>query len=186
MLSACASMGRQPSGSSATSAPFIASSMHTVYGVQARLEGTISRRNDWIDVVISRGTLQTFQRDPQQYWDLRLRTGLAHCLPSGEWDVASESRATRLAPAFGEEASPAKLDTATRVLRDTLRFEVAVPPTIAVQEAWVVLVFEWPFENAFATYNLSTGVQLAVLGEGRSRPVAADATGEAPGRPKCS
>ncbi len=157
--------------------------MHTVYGVQARLEGTISRRSDWIDVVILRGTLQTFQRDPQQYWDLRLRTGLAHCLPNGEWDVESESRAARLAPAFGEEATPARLDTATRVLRDTLQFEVAVPPTIAVQQAWVVLVFEWPFENAFATYNLSTGVQLAVLGEGRSLPLPPATPGETP---RCS
>jgi hypothetical protein len=74
--------------------------------------------------------------------------------------VVSESRAVRLAPLVGVTDQDAILDATLRPLRDTVRFEVAIPPGTQLDRSWVVLTLEWPFENEFAAYDLETGVAL--------------------------
>lgn len=158
LTNACASAGARmrprPLGH------FSASSLNSVYGIQATLRGSVARRGDWITVIIDSGAVKTQQADPGPIWNLRLRAGLAGCRTAGGSEVVSESRAVRLAPLVGVTDQDAILDATLRPLRDTVRFEVAIPPGTELARSWVVLTLEWPFENEFATYDLETGVAL--------------------------
>jgi hypothetical protein len=138
---------------------FSASSLGSVYGIQARFEGSIAVQDRWVYVVVPTGAVRTYQRDRQDYWDLRLRAGLAECASRG-FEVVSEGRPTRLAPLLGLSREAATLDTTTRAFRDTLRLEVGVPPGTDLAKSWVVLIFEWPFQNVMATYTVHTNVPL--------------------------
>jgi hypothetical protein len=139
---------------------FSASSLNSVYGIQGLLSGSVARRGDWLAVIIDSGAVRTQQADPGRIWNLRLRAGLARCRTAGGSEVVSESRAVRLAPLVGVTDQDAILDATLRPLRDTVRFEVAIPPGTQLDRSWVVLTLEWPFENEFAAYDLETGVAL--------------------------
>ena len=139
--------------------PFSVSSIRSSYGIQGSFTGTIAVQDRWVYIVVPTGALRTYQRDRQDYWDLRLRAGLATCTSSG-FDIVSEGRAARLAPLLGLSRDAATLDTTTRAFRDTLRLDVAVPGGTDLGRSWIALVFEWPFQNVLATYTIHTNVPL--------------------------
>lgn len=134
--------------------------MQTGYGIQGQFAGTIAVNERWIHIVAPQGALKTYQRDAQRYWDLRLRAGLVACVPNGQWQIVSESPAIKLAPLLGITENMTEIDTATRVLRDTLRLDLGVPPGTTLDRSWVAFTFEWPFQNLLATYVLHTDVPL--------------------------
>lgn len=158
VLIACggARQGRRAPGSGA---PFAISSIGSSYGIQARFEGLIAVQDRWIHVVVPTGAVRTYQRDRQDYWDLRLRAGVVSCV-AREFETVSEGRAARLAPLLGLSREAAMLDTTTRALRDTLRLDVGIPPGTDLAKSWVVLIFEWPFQSVMATYTVHTNVPL--------------------------
>lgn len=159
LLSACASTPRGPGGPT-VSIPFAASSLDTQYGMQGAFEGAIVVGEHWIDVVVPKGTVRTLQRDPQVYWDLRVRAALVRCLEGGQWDVTSESRAARMAPIVGLTSDTGNVDGTPRVFRDTLHLDLGLPPGTPLNRSWIAIVFEWPFVNTLATYQLHTDVLL--------------------------
>jgi len=134
--------------------------MQTGYGIQGQFAGTIAVNERWIYIVAPKGALKTYQRDAQRYWDLRLRAALVACVPNGQWQIVSESPAIKLAPLLGITEDMTEIDTATRVLRDTLRLDLGVPPGTTLDRSWVAFTFEWPFQNLLATYVLHTDVPL--------------------------
>lgn len=142
-----------------TERPFVVSSLGSSSGIQARLDGSIIVRDGWVYVVVPRGAVRTYQLDRQEYWDLRLRAGVATC-QGRETEVISEGRAARLAPALGLSRDSAYLDTTIRQFRDTLRLDVGVPPNTDLVRSWIALIFEWPFQNVMATYTVHTNVPL--------------------------
>lgn len=164
----CAAGGRSNTASPALAVSFSATSLHSIYGIQGRLEGTVTVGGGWLDVVVSSGAMRGFQGDVQHYADLRVRAAVATCTNGGHWDVRSESRAVMLAPVFGIGTRSAAADTAMRTMRDTLRFAVAVPRGTSLERSWLAFVFEWPFENAFATYTMNTDVALSGRGAPRA------------------
>jgi hypothetical protein len=103
--------------------------------------------------------VKTFQRDRQDYWDLRLRAGLASC-KGRQFEIVSEGRAVRIAPLLGLSPDAAFLDTTTIAFKDTLRLDVGVPAGTDLAHSWIALVFEWPVAGALATYELHTNVPL--------------------------
>jgi hypothetical protein len=58
-----------------------------------------------------------------------------------------------------------------RALRDTLRFDVAIPPGTRADRAWVTLVLEWPIDGDFASYESPTAVPLAANADGTGTAV---------------
>ena len=156
--------------------PFSVSSIRSSYGIQGRFTGTIAVQDRWVYVVVPTGAVRTYQLDRQDYWDLRLRAGLASCKPGG-FEIISEGRAARLAPLLGLSRDAATLDTTTRAFRDTLRLDVGIPAGTDPGRSWIALTFEWPFQNVMATYTIHTNVPL----NGRDGPWTgreADAPGE--------
>jgi hypothetical protein len=141
-----------------TGKPFSLSSFRGSVGIQARLEGSIVVQDRWA-YVTGLGAVRTYQLDRQDYWDLRIRAGVATCT-GRDVEIASEGRAVRLAPLLGLARDSARLDTAQRMLRDTLRLDVGVPPATELARSWIALIFEWPFENVMATYTVHTNVPL--------------------------
>ena len=139
--------------------PFTVSTLGTGYGIQAQLQGALAIQNRWVYVVVPRGSVRTYQRDRQDYWDLRVRAAIATCRPNGV-EIASEGRAERLAPLLGLARDSATLDTTMRAFRDTLRLDVAVPPGIDPARSWTALMFEWPFQNVLATYTVHVNLPL--------------------------
>lgn len=143
--------------------------MGSSFGIQGRFDGTMTVAGNWVQVSIPAGTVRTYQRDPQMYWDLRVRAALVACTSARASATVSESMAVRMAPLLGIAERAGTLDTATRVMKDTLRLSVAIPPGTVAERSWIVLLFEWPFENVFATYELAT--DLLNLGTGaRAKP----------------
>jgi hypothetical protein len=138
---------------------FTESSIGSSYGIQARFDGSIAVQDRWVYVVVPSGAVRTYQLDRQDYWDLRLRAGVASCT-SRQFDIVSEGRAARLAPLLGLSRDAATLDTTTRALRDTLRLDVGVPAGTDLARSWVALIFEWPFQNVMATYTVHTNTPL--------------------------
>ena len=138
--------------------PFSLSSFRGSVGIQARLEGTIIVQDRWA-YVTGLGAVRTYQLDRQDYWDLRVRAGVATC-KGRDVEITSEGRAVRLAPLLGLARDSARLDTAQRMLRDTLQLDVGVPPATELARSWIALIFEWPFENVMATYTVHTNVPL--------------------------
>jgi hypothetical protein len=153
-------------------AQFTVSSMRTSYGIQGQFAGTIAVHDGWMYVVAPTGALKTYQRDAQRYWDLRLRAGLVTCVPNGQWEVVSESRAVKLAPLLGITENMTEIDTLTRALRDTVRFDLGIPPGTALERSWVAFIFEWPFQNLLATYLLHTDAALAPSAQWAKREAA--------------
>ena len=154
--------------------PFTATSLKTIYGIQGQFQGTATLRDAWLYVTIPTGAVKTYQLDPQQYWDLRLRVGVASCdTTPGRYSsqVVAESRAMRIAPALGiaEQSGPGAVDTTTHSLKEPLRFEVGVPPGTRLERSWIVLLLEWPFNNVLADYSLETDASLAPNGNGPRR-----------------
>lgn len=139
--------------------PFRVSSIGSSYGIQARFDGTITAQDRWIYIVVLSGAVRTYQLDRQDYWDLRLRAGVASCA-SRNFEIVSEGRAARLAPLLGLSRDAATLDTTTRALRDTLRLDVGVPAGTDLAKSWIALIFEWPFQSVMATYTVHTNVPL--------------------------
>ena len=139
--------------------PFTVNSFRSGYGIQARLEGTIAVQDHWVYVLAPAGAVRTYQVDRQDYWDLRVRAGLASCTSKG-FEIISEGRAARLAPLLGLSPDAARLDTTTRAFRDTLRLDVGVPSGTNLARSWIALIYEWPFESVMATYTVHTNVPL--------------------------
>jgi hypothetical protein len=145
-----------------TERPFTMSSIGSSYGIQARIEGTIAVGDRWVYVVVPRGAVRTYQLDRQDYWDLRVRAGIASCTSRREFEITSEGRAARLAPVLGLSRDAATLDTTTRAFRDTLRLDAGIPPGTDLDKSWIALIFEWPFQSVMATYTVHTDVPLDV------------------------
>ena len=174
-LTACggARAGGRPIGEGR---PFSLSSFGGSVGIQVRLEGRIVAQDRWVYLTAPRGTVRTYQLDRQDYWDLRVRAAVAACKGT-RFEVVSEGRAARLAPLLGLSRDAARLDTAQRAFRDTLRLDVGVPPGTDLARSWIALIFEWPFESVMATYTMHTDVPLdASYGPWPSRSV--DAPGQ--------
>lgn len=150
---------RQVRRPSSAGVPFSVSSIRSSYGIQARLDGTIAVGDRWIYIVAPAGAVRTYQLDRQDYWDLRMRAGLASCT-SRDFEIVSEGRAARLAPLLGLARDSATLDTTTRAFRDTLRLDVGVPAGTDLAKSWIVLIFEWPFQSVMATYTVDTNTPL--------------------------
>lgn len=170
-VAGCASARGRPPGVPVPIGTFSVTSLRSAYGIQGVLNGSLVRRDEWILVTIDSGAIRTQQADPAPVWGLRLRAGLAACTPDGNWEVASESRALRVAPLVGIISRDEILDASLRPLRAGARFDVAVPPGTRFDRSWLVIVFEWPFENEFATYSLEVNVPLDGTGrrEGGAR-----------------
>lgn len=148
-----------------TGRAFSISSIGGQHGIQARLDGSIMMGDRWVYLNIPRGAVRTYQLDRQDYWDLRLRAGIVTC-QGRDFEVVSEGRAARLAPALGLSRDAAFLDTTTRSFQDTLRLDVAVPAGIDLARSWIALIFEWPFQSVMATYTIHTNVPV----DAESRP----------------
>ncbi|HSA55497.1 MAG TPA: hypothetical protein VLE53_07320 [Gemmatimonadaceae bacterium] len=151
---------------------FSVSSMRSAYGIQGVLNGVLVRRGDWLTVTIDSGAVRTQQADPERIWDLRLRAGIATCTADGRWEVTSESRALRVAPLVGVSSREGILDASLRPFRSGARLDLAIPPEARIERSWVVLTFEWPFENELATYSLDVNLPLdgAVSARGARAP----------------
>lgn len=141
--------------------PFSVTSFRGSPGIQVRLEGSLAVQDRWVYLTAPGGAVRTYQLDRQDYWDLRVRAAVASCT-GREFDVVSEGRAVRLAPLLGLARDSARLDTAQRAFRDTLRLDVGIPPGTELARSWIALIFEWPFENVMATYTMHTNVPLDV------------------------
>jgi hypothetical protein len=128
-------------------------------GIQVRLTGSLVVQNGWIYVTAPEGAVRTYQLDRQDYWDLRVRAGVASC-NGRDFTVVSEGRAARLAPLLGLSQDSARLDATPRVFHDTLRLDVGAPPGTDLAKSWIALIFEWPFENLMATYISHTNLPL--------------------------
>lgn len=163
-LMACAGT-RHSRGTAGDAVLFRVSSIGSSYGIQARFDGTIAAQDRWIYIVVPSGAVRTYQLDRQDYWDLRLRAGVASCA-SRNFEIVSEGRAARLAPLLGLSRDAATLDTTTRALRDTLRLDVGVPAGTDLARSWIALIFEWPFQSVMATYTVHTNAPL----DGASAP----------------
>lgn len=137
------------------------SSFGGVPGIQAHLDGSIAVQDGWAYMTAPRGAVRTYQLDRQDYWDLRVRAGVATC-QGREFEIVSEGRAARLAPLLGLSRDSARLDATPREFRDTLRLDVGIPPGTELARSWIALILEWPFENVMATYTLHTNVPLDV------------------------
>lgn len=151
--------------------PFSVTSFRGSPGIQVSLEGSIVVQDRWVYATASRGAVRTYQLDRQDYWDLRVRAAIASC-KGREFDIVSEGRPARLAPLLGLARDSARLDTAQRAFRDTLRLDVGTPPGTELARSWIAFIFEWPFENVMATYTLHTNVPLdAAYGSWTGRSV---------------
>jgi hypothetical protein len=150
---------RRGTQSPMTGRPFSISTIRSSYGIQAQLEGSIAMRDGWLYVIAARGAVRTYQVDRQDYWDLRVRAGVASCA-GRSFDVISEGRAARVATLLGLSRDAAFLDTTTRAFRDTLRLDVGVPPGTDLARSWTAFIFEWPFEGVLATYTVHSDVPL--------------------------
>jgi hypothetical protein len=156
--------------------PFSISSFGGSVGIQVRMQGTIAVQDRWVYVVAPRGSVRTYQLDRQDYWDLRVRAAVASC-KGRDFDVVSEGRAARVATLLGLSRDAARLDTAQRAFRDTLRLDVGLPPGTDLARSWIALIFEWPFENVMATYTMHVNLPLdASFGPWTGRAV--DSQGE--------
>jgi hypothetical protein len=167
LSAACASAVHSPSPSPVAAIPFSANSLQSIYGIQGRFDGTVTLRENWLDVVVSSGAMRGFQGDAVHYSDLRVRAAVASCSGRAS-ETTSESQAVKLGPVFGIGTRVAGPDTALRVMHDTLRFMVAVPHGTVLERSWLAFVLEWPFENSFATYSMNTDAALS--GAGAHRP----------------
>jgi hypothetical protein len=141
------------------SRPFSISTIRSSYGIQARLEGSVALRQGWLYVSAPNGAVRTYQVDRQDYWDLRVRAGIASCV-NRSVEVTSEGRAARVATLLGLSRDAAYLDTTTRAFKDTLRLDVGVPPGTDLARSWLAFIFEWPFEGVLATYTVHSDIPL--------------------------
>lgn len=135
---------------------FVANSMASEFGIQARFLGTATLRDWWVHVDVPDGEIMTMQRDPRS-WDLMVRAGFAHCRMGGGHVVETEGKAFRVANLLDLSGS-GSLGTDVRKLKSALRLSVVIPPLAPIERSWLVFVFEWPFQNALATYTLHTDV----------------------------
>ena len=158
IATACGGARRVPL-SPPVSRAFSISSIRSSYGIQARLEGTFALRDNWLYVTAPTGAVRTYQVDRQDYWDLRVRAGIASCVGRNV-EVKSEGRAARVATLLGLPPDAAFLDTTTRAFRDTLRLDVGVPPGTDLARSWIAFIFEWPFEGVLATYTVDADIPL--------------------------
>ena len=139
--------------------PFSISTLRSSYGIQAQMDGSITMRDGWLYVIAPRGAVRTYQVDRQDYWDLRVRAGVASCA-GRSFDVTSEGRAERVASLLGLSRDAAFLDTTTRAFRDTLRLDVGIRPGTDLARSWIAFIFEWPFEGVLATYTVHSNIPL--------------------------
>jgi len=139
--------------------PFSISTIRSSYGIQAQMDGSVAMREGWLYVIAPRGAVRTYQVDRQDYWDLRVRAGVASCV-GRSFDVTSEGRAARVASLLGLSRDAAFLDTTTRAFRDTLRLDVGIPPGTDLAKSWIAFIFEWPFEGVLATYTVHSDIPL--------------------------
>jgi hypothetical protein len=151
------------------SVEFTATSIGSIYGIQMQLDGTMFMRDNWLYVVVPAGTVRTYQ-SVAPAWDLTVRAGLATCTGRNRWRVVSEGSAVRIAPLAGFTHDNSMLDTATRTFRDTLRFDLGVPPYADPSHTWLTFDITWLFETVLASYTLHTN---AVLVPSEQRPDAA-------------
>lgn len=128
------------------------SSLGTTYGIQMRADGAATWRDGWLTLALPSGAVRTYQGTAPA-WDLMLRVGLATCTGPGTWEVVSESRADRIAPAVGMTRDNSLLDTTLHFVRDTLRFQLGVPPKVDPRRSWIVFDLAWPVESVLAEYD---------------------------------
>ncbi len=133
--------------------------MPSVYGIQLRLEGSAVVRDGWLHLDFPAGAVRTYQGEAEA-WDLMLRARLATCGRDGEWQVASESRAARLAPIAGLTRDESMLDTTTRAFTETLRLDLGIPRGTDLARSWVAVELAWPVESVLASYTLHTAASL--------------------------
>lgn len=142
--------------------PFDVSSIGGNYGIQVRLDGTLTLRDGWVDVDVPTAALRYYQRDPAQYRDVRVRAAVFAC-PAGS-AAAAQSHSLPVDPTLLIKSGGARLvDSVTYPLSGTIHLSVPVPRAANLERAWIAFVVEWPFENAFATYAVHTNVPLAAL-----------------------
>ena len=154
LAAACASAGGGARPSSVGPERAVAvSSLRSVYGIQLDAAGTVSRRDDWLYVVVPTGSVRTYQGTAPA-WDLMLSVGLATCTAPRRSDVVAQSVPIRVAPAIGFTRDSSLLDTTRREFRDTLRFTVGVPPGTKLDRSWLTFELSWPIESTVATYSL--------------------------------
>jgi len=161
LIVACATVAREPAPAPVRTEPFSVSSFRSSRGIRTALEGVVVIYPDWIYVVVRQGAIRTDQRDPQQYWDVRLRVALGTCDDEGHWSVLSESPAVRVAPVLSIKQNANQLDTLTRRFQDTLRLNLGVPRGTELRRSLLSFTLEWPLENRLAMYSLITDVALA-------------------------
>lgn len=176
LATACGGARRSRPGAVVPIGAFSVTSLRSAYGIQGTLNGSVVKRDEWITVTIDSGVIRTQQADPAPVWGLRLRAGLATCGADGGSQIASESRAIRVAPLVGISSRDSILDASLRPLRTTARLDVAIPPETRVDRAWLVIQLEWPFENEFATYSLDVDVPLDGSASGGAARVSAART----------
>jgi hypothetical protein len=155
---------RHLAGLHTSALPFAASSMPSGYGIQVRLEGSATVRDDWLYVVVPTGSVRTYQGTADA-WDLMVRAGLATCTDKGAWRIVSESRAVRIAPLIGMTRDDAMLDTTVRAFKDTLRLDLGVPRTTTLDRSWLTFELAWPIQSVLARYTLSANGTLTPVSE---------------------
>jgi hypothetical protein len=148
----CASVPVNQNRSATVVIPFVANSLHPQFGtslfhVRGRLVGTASIEHNWISILVPRAAVVLMGDDPLQWQSLRVSGILARGSPIGGWSIATRSLPIRLFPLLGlttaDTVAGASVDT-LRILSDTLRFQVPIPPGGSLAKTWIVFEFEQP------------------------------------------
>lgn len=160
MLFAMAGACATTSAPRPVTAPVAISSLRTVYGIQMQLDGSVTRRGDWLYFVAPAGSIRTYQGTAPA-WDLTLRAGVTTCTADRGWVVVSQSRAARLAPLVGFTRDSSLLDTTGRHFRDTLRLDLGVPPGTDLGRSRLTFELAWPIESSIASYSVDADAPLS-------------------------
>lgn len=149
----CASVPVQHTSDAPSVISFVASSLRpqfspALFVVRGRFEGTATIGMNWISIRVPQAAVVFAPGgDPLQWQDLQLSAVLVTGSPNGGWSIASQSLPTQLFRLLGfttaDTVAGAPVDT-LRVLRDTLRFQVPIPPSGSLAKTWLAFEFVWP------------------------------------------
>jgi hypothetical protein len=154
LIVACAAATRSSPTAPPTIVPFVAVSRpmadHDRVGgtsefvVRGRFQGTASVRGGWIDIAVSRASVELGSTQADDWRQLQVRALLVVAGPRGRMDPRSESRPVFLARALRLPPGSGATVPTTREISDTLHFGLGVPPGTELGQAWLAFEFEWP------------------------------------------
>lgn len=109
--------------------PFLISTLGERWTVEVEFEGTARVVDDRLEIVVPRAVVRSPVADPR-FRPGALQFGLAFAIPEGGWDVRRRSNDIAIASVLPPGSTLAK---------DTLRFTIALPPTLNLSRHWLVV-----------------------------------------------